>query len=92
MTVLRPYASHRLGEEVADVDGRARRFDGPWDWTAFDGEPAGTGPERPLVLLTRAGTLCSVEDAEAVAVSTASGSRQKAVRDWMSLTNALPAP
>lgn len=67
----RPCASLRPGDEVADVADRAWRFDGPWDWSAFDGEPADAGPEWPLVLLTRAEALCSVEDAEAVAASTA---------------------
>lgn len=82
--LMRPYASLRLGDEVADAAGRAWRFDGPWAWTAFDGEPVGEGPEWPLILLTRAGTPCSVERAEAVAASTANGSHQETLRDWMS--------
>ncbi|MGV9291538.1 hypothetical protein [Streptomyces sp. NPDC003719] len=90
--LLRPYACLRPGDEVADAVGRAWRFDGPWDWTAFDGEPAGAGPEWPLVMLTRAGTPCTAEDARAVAASTASGSHQRTVRDWMSLTRASPTP
>lgn len=90
--LMRPYASLCPGDEVADIAGRAWRFDGPWNWTAFDGEPLGAGPEWPLVLLTRGGTPCSVEDAEAAAASTANGSHQKTVRDWTSLTNASPAP
>ncbi|MGP3750471.1 hypothetical protein [Streptomyces sp. IBSNAI001] len=90
--LMRPYASLRVGDEVADAVGRAWQFNGPWDWTAFDGQPAGAGPEWPLVLLTRAGTPCSLEDAKAVATSTASGSHQKTVRDWMSLTEASPTP
>lgn len=90
--LMRPYASLQVGDEVADAVGRAWRFDGPWDWTAFDGESDGAVPEWPLVLLTRAGTPCFVEDAEAVAASTASGSHQEMVREWMSLTEASPAP
>ncbi|MFF9011634.1 hypothetical protein ACF09C_01490 [Streptomyces sp. NPDC014870] len=90
--LMRPYASLHLGDEVADAAGRAWRFDGPWDWSAFDGESAGSGPEWPLVLLTRAGRPCSVEDAEAVAASTASGSHTETVREWMSLTEASPTP
>ncbi|GAA3156197.1 hypothetical protein GCM10010521_50270 [Streptomyces rameus] len=90
--LMRPYASLRVGDEVADAVGRAWRFDGPWDWTAFDGESAGTAPEWPLVLLTRAGAPCSDEDAEAVTASTASGSHQETVRAWMSLTEASPTP
>ncbi|MFJ6636709.1 hypothetical protein ACIQMR_35890 [Streptomyces sp. NPDC091376] len=90
--LMRPYASLQVGDEVADITGRAWRFDGPWDWTAFDGERAGTGPAWPLILLTRAAKPCCVEDAEAVAASTASGSHQKTVRDWMALTEASPTP
>ncbi|MET9452817.1 hypothetical protein [Streptomyces cinerochromogenes] len=90
--LMRPYASLRVGDEVADAVGRAWRFDGPWDWAAFDGEPAGAGPAWPLVLLTRAGMPCSVEDAQAVAASTATGSHQETVREWISLTDASPTP
>ncbi|MFJ4843320.1 hypothetical protein [Streptomyces sp. NPDC088746] len=90
--LMRPYASLQAGDEVADAVGRAWLFGGPWDWTAFDGGSEGTGPEWPLVLLTRAGTPCSVEDAKAVSVSTASGSHQDTVREWMSLTEASPTP
>ncbi|WP_405386755.1 hypothetical protein OG596_03200 [Streptomyces sp. NBC_01102] len=90
--LMRPYAFLRVGDEAADAVGRAWRFDGPWDWTVFDGEAAGAGPEWPLVLLTRAGTPCSAEDAKAVAASTASGSHQETVRDWTSLTETSPTP
>ncbi|MEV5600688.1 hypothetical protein AB0L33_04470 [Streptomyces sp. NPDC052299] len=90
--LLRPYASLRLGDEVADADGRAWRFDGPWDWTPFDGEPVGTGPAWPLVLLTRAGAPRSPEDAAAVAASTAEGSHQGTLRGWTALTGASPTP
>ncbi|MFE2102197.1 hypothetical protein [Streptomyces sp. NPDC059468] len=90
--LMRPYAFLRPGDEVADAEGRAWRFDGPWDWTAFDGAGAGPGPEWPLVLLTRAGAPCSVADAETVAAGTATGSHQGTVRDWMSLTQASPTP
>ncbi|MEO3974951.1 hypothetical protein [Streptomyces sp. CAU 1734] len=90
--LMRPYASLRPGDEVADAAGRAWRFDGPWDWSAFDGEPPGTGPEWPLRLLTRAGTPCSVQEAAAVSAGTATGSHQETVRDWMSLTDASPTP
>ncbi|MBL1086984.1 hypothetical protein JK359_34325 [Streptomyces actinomycinicus] len=90
--LMRPYAFLRPGDEVADADGRAWRFDGPWDWSAFDGADAGTGPAWPLVLLTRSGTPCSPADAEAVAGGTATGSHQETVRRWMSLTGASPTP
>jgi hypothetical protein len=90
--LMRPYASLRPGDEVADAAGRAWRFNGPWDWGPFDGESAGAGPKWPLVLLARAGTPCSVEDAKAVATGTASGSHQETLQEWMSLTEASPAP
>ena len=90
--LMRPYAFLQQGDEVADAAGRAWRFDGPWDWAAFDGAPPGAGPEWPLVLLTRAGTPCSAEDAEAVGAGTATGSHQETVRAWMSLTEASPTP
>ncbi|MET9594490.1 hypothetical protein ABZY45_26720 [Streptomyces sp. NPDC006516] len=90
--LMRPYASLQAGDEIADAAGRAWRFDGPWEWAAFDGEPAGAGPAWPLVLLSRAGAPCSVKDAEEVAASTASGSHQDTVREWMALTDASPTP
>lgn len=90
--LMRPYAFLRPDDEVADAAGRAWRFDGPWDWTAFDGAGTGPGPEWPLILLTRAGAPCSVPDAEAVAAGTATGSHQDTVRHWMSLTEASPTP
>ncbi|MGW3267907.1 hypothetical protein [Streptomyces sp. NPDC001056] len=90
--LMRPYAFLRPGDEVADAAGRAWRFDGPWDWWAFDGAGPGAGPAWPLVLLTRAGAPCSPADARAVAAGTASGSHQETVRRWMSLTDASPTP
>ncbi|WP_051808054.1 hypothetical protein [Streptomyces sp. NRRL F-2664] len=35
--VMRPYRVLELGDEVADVLGRAWRFDGRWGWAAFEG-------------------------------------------------------
>ncbi|MET9605201.1 hypothetical protein ABZZ17_09050 [Streptomyces sp. NPDC006512] len=90
--LMRPYAFLRPGDEVADAGGRAWRFDGPWDWAAFDGAGPGAGPEWPLVLLTRSGAPCSTADAEEVAADTETGSHQETVRRWMSLTQASPTP
>jgi hypothetical protein len=90
--LLRPYAFLQPGDEVADAAGRAWRFDGPWQWEPFDGAGPGTGPEWPLVLLTRAGSPCSPADADAVARGTATGSHHETVRHWMSLTEASPTP
>ncbi|WP_329377186.1 hypothetical protein OG625_06465 [Streptomyces sp. NBC_01351] len=90
--LMRPYAFLQPGDELADAAGRAWRFDGPWDWTAFDGNGPGAGPAWPLVLLTRSGAPRLVADAEAVAERTAVGSHQETVRHWMSLTEASPTP
>ncbi|MER7764516.1 hypothetical protein [Streptomyces sp. NPDC097619] len=88
--LMRPYEALQPGDEVGD--GRAWRFDGPWDWTAFDGAPAAGGPAWPLVGLTRAGTCCSVEEAAAVAASTANGSHGETLRAWTALTATSPTP
>ncbi|KOV71695.1 hypothetical protein ADL00_07160 [Streptomyces sp. AS58] len=90
--LMRPYAFLQPGDEVADTAGRAWRFDGPWDWTPFDGAQTGVVPQWPLILLTRAGSPCSDTHAEAVAAGTATGSHQGTVQRWMSLTQASPTP
>ncbi|MGW9031210.1 hypothetical protein ACWGQ5_45675 [Streptomyces sp. NPDC055722] len=90
--LMRPYALLWPGDEVADAGGRAWRFDGPRDWTAFDGAGPGAGPEWPLVLLTRSGAPCSAADAEAVVAETATSSHQETVRHWTFLTEASPTP
>ncbi|KAA6215851.1 hypothetical protein [Streptomyces filamentosus] len=92
--LMRPYACLVPGDEVADAAGRAWRFGGPWDWTSFDGEPAGEGPGWPLVLLARAERPCSPSGPEAAAVAsgTATGSHQETLRAWTALTGASPTP
>ncbi|MGW1226288.1 hypothetical protein [Streptomyces sp. NPDC002530] len=95
--VMRPYAALLAGDEIADAAGRAWRFDGPWDWTAFDGDSYGAAPVWPLTLLARAGAPRSPEgsedpEARAVAVSTANGSHEETVRAWTALTGASPTP
>ncbi|MEV8320542.1 hypothetical protein AB0Q95_40980 [Streptomyces sp. NPDC059900] len=90
--LMRPYMFLSPGDEAADAAGRAWRFNGPWDWTAFDGAGPGTVPQWPLILLTRSDVPCSPEDAETVAAATATGSHEETVRHWMTLTEASPTP
>ncbi|WBB68284.1 hypothetical protein [Micromonospora sp. WMMD812] len=72
--VFRPYAFVEAGDDVADADGRAWRFDDPWSWAAYDG--AGGVPAWPLTLLT------GRADPVAVAAATATGSHQVEVARW----------
>ncbi|WP_255305822.1 hypothetical protein [Streptomyces sp. Wb2n-11] len=89
--VLRPYAFLEPGDEIADAAGRARRFDGPWDWHPFDGaEPR--EPLRPLTLLTREGRVdaAATEAGAAVAETTKTGSHQEERACWSALAQARP--
>ncbi|MGW4892513.1 hypothetical protein ACWEQL_09630 [Kitasatospora sp. NPDC004240] len=88
--LFRPYGFLRPGDEVADAAGRALRFDGPWEWHAFDGDGAPAGPEWPLTLLTRDGTPAGPADAAEVAGATAAGSHGETLRRWTRLTDATP--
>ncbi|QIQ04350.1 hypothetical protein [Streptomyces liangshanensis] len=87
--LLRPYAFLEPGDEVADQDGRAWRFDAAWDWHPFDGVRSGV-PAWPLTLLSRKGEP-SPEEAPAVARATAVGSHAEELRRWTELTLARPA-
>ncbi|MFG3660361.1 hypothetical protein [Streptomyces sp. NPDC047706] len=89
--LFRPYAFLEPGDEVADAAGRAWRFDGAWDWHAFDGEDTRGGPEWPLALLTRSGAPCGPDGTAAVSGATAAGSHQETLRHWALLTEATPA-
>jgi hypothetical protein len=89
--LFRPYAFLRPGDEVADAAGRAWRFDGPWDWHAFDGGTDRPGPAWPLTLLGRAGGPCPEEAARTVADATATGSHTEVLVRWATLTRAGPA-
>lgn len=89
--LFRPYSFLQPGDEVADAAGRAWRFDGPWDWYAFDGEADADGaPAWPLVLLTRSRTPCTPEAATTVAGSTATGSHRETLARWTRLADATP--
>ncbi|MFW6694552.1 hypothetical protein [Streptomyces sp. MAR4 CNX-425] len=86
---FRPYAFLELGDEVADRNGRAWRFDAAWDWHPFDGEQLGT-PTWPLTLITRHGEP-TPKEAEEVARATAVGSHADELERWSGLTRARPA-
>ncbi|MFF6782547.1 hypothetical protein [Streptomyces sp. NPDC012510] len=90
--VFRPYAFLMPGDEVADTAGRAWRFDGPWDWYAFDSGSILDTPRWPLTLLTRAGSPCTPEAATAVADATTTGSHPETLARWRSLTDATVTP
>ncbi|WP_405714315.1 MULTISPECIES: hypothetical protein [unclassified Streptomyces] len=87
--LFRPYAFLEPGDEVADRDGRAWRFDTAWDWYPFDGAQPGT-PAWPLALLSRDGGP-TPEEAAAVARATAAGSHAEVLERWTGLTLASPA-
>ncbi|MFJ2651435.1 hypothetical protein ACIO1C_32520 [Streptomyces sp. NPDC087420] len=87
--LFRPYAFLEPGDEVADRNGRVRRFDTAWDWHPFDGEQSGT-PAWPLALLSRDGEPTS-EEAAAVARATAIGSHAEEFDRWTALALARPA-
>ncbi|WP_127501639.1 hypothetical protein [Actinoplanes solisilvae] len=72
--VFRPYAFLEPGDDVADNDGRAWQFTGPWSWVAYDG--AEGVPVWPLTLLAGASV------PEAVAEATAVGEHETEVRRW----------
>ncbi|MFJ9455805.1 hypothetical protein ACIRST_12070 [Kitasatospora sp. NPDC101447] len=93
--LFRPYAFLEPGDEVADRDGRAWRFDGAWDWHAFDGEVSGA-PVWPLALLFRGGEPAAdeaegVDGAAEVARATATGSHAEERERWTGLALAQPA-
>ncbi|MFD8750291.1 hypothetical protein ACFV0O_04820 [Kitasatospora sp. NPDC059577] len=101
--LFRPYAFLEPGDELADRDGRAWRFDAAWEWHAFDGGQSGA-PVWPLTLLARggapAGTSAGLpealseglsEGAVAVARATAVGSHEQERERWAGLALARPA-
>ncbi|MEV7598777.1 hypothetical protein AB0O91_15480 [Kitasatospora sp. NPDC089797] len=87
--LYRPFACLEPGDEVADRDGRAWRFDAAWDWHAFDGGRFGT-PAWPLALLARRAGGPTPEEAAAVARVTAVGSHAEEVERWSGLALAEP--
>ncbi|GAA2742098.1 hypothetical protein [Kitasatospora cinereorecta] len=88
--LFRPYAFLENGDDLVDHDGRAWRFDGPWDWHPYDGGPA-DAPAWPLHLLHRDGDPAPDEIA-AVAAATATGSHADVAARWAELTHASPLP
>ncbi|MGW9120293.1 hypothetical protein ACWGRV_27395 [Streptomyces sp. NPDC055663] len=87
--LFRPYAFLEPGDEVADRDGRAWRFDAAWDWHPFDGARAGA-PAWPLALLARGGEP-TPEETAAVVRATADGSHAEELERWTALTLAGPS-
>ncbi|MGC4997142.1 MULTISPECIES: hypothetical protein [unclassified Streptomyces] len=87
--LFRPYAFLEPGDEVADQEGRAWRFDAVWDWHPFD-EVQPSVPAWPLALLSRNGEP-TPEEAAAVAQATAVGSHAEELQRWTELTLARPA-
>ncbi|MFF8443418.1 hypothetical protein ACF07U_21435 [Streptomyces californicus] len=87
--VFRPYAFLELGDEVADRDGRAWRFDAAWNGRPFGGEQSVT-PAWPLKLITRHGEP-TPKEAEEVARATAVGNQLDELERWSALTHARPA-
>ncbi|MET9613634.1 hypothetical protein [Kitasatospora indigofera] len=86
--LFRPYAFLEPGDEVADRNGRAWRFDAAWDWHAFDDGHAGS-PAWPLALLSRNGEP-TPEEVATVARATAVGSHAEALEQWTGLTHVQP--
>lgn len=88
--VHRPYDFLELGDEIADADGRAWHFQGPWDWHPFDrSEPH--RPAWPLTLLTRQGRPDDLA-AETIRRATTTGSHEQQIGLWTKLTRAQPVP
>lgn len=84
----RPYAFLEAGDELADADRRAWRFDDPWHWEPFDGG-LGAGPRWPLTLLTREGSE-NPSAAASVAAATATGSFEDDIARWREVTGSEP--
>lgn len=81
--LFRPYAFLEAGDEVVDHDGRAWRFDGPWEWHPFDGQRP-TVPTWPLELLSRNGEP-TPEDTTEVARQTETGAHGEELQRWTRL-------
>lgn len=86
--LFRPYAFLESGDEVADANHRAWRFDGPWHWRPFDGDHS-SEPLWPLTLLTRDGEP-NPDAAEQVATLTSTGSHRDDQARWRQLAKAVP--
>jgi hypothetical protein len=87
--VFRPYSFLLTGDELVDHHERAWRFDGPWDWYAFDRGKPGI-PAWPLTLLTRSGAV-DPHAAAVISLATNEGSHQQELARWKALAKAEPA-
>lgn len=89
--LFRPYAFLDPGDELTDRDGRAWRFDAPWEWQPLDGGRPGA-PSWPLALRSRRADGPTADGASAVARATAVGSHAGELARWTELTRAKPVP
>ncbi|MFG2630373.1 hypothetical protein [Streptomyces sp. NPDC048473] len=87
--LFRPYAFLEPGDEVADQNRRAWRFDAAWEWHPFD-KAQPSAPAWPLALLSRNGEP-TPEEAAVVARATTAGSHAEELERWTELTLARPA-
>ncbi|MEE2052156.1 hypothetical protein [Nocardiopsis tropica] len=87
--LFRPYACLVAGDEVADASRRVWRFDGPWDWSPFDGGEL-REPTWPLTLLSRNNGAIPIT-AAALAQATRTGSHRQEMTRWIDLARAIPA-
>jgi hypothetical protein len=83
--LFRPYAFLEPGDEVADAQSDAWRFDGPWNWHSFSGRVS--IPTWPLTLLSRNGDP-EEEVVSTVMRATTDGSHAGEESRWRDLTNA----
>ncbi|MEU7390100.1 hypothetical protein [Streptomyces tanashiensis] len=87
--VLRPHAILSPGDEEADRNGRAWRFDAACHWHSFDGEQSGA-PVWPLTLLFRHGEP-TPREADEVARATVVCGHVDELERWSGPTRARPA-
>jgi hypothetical protein len=78
--IFRPYSFLEIGDEIADHEGRAWRFGGPWDWAPFGSSPR-LAPAWPLTLITRGGD-ADPDAAAAIEQATVPGSHQDEIERW----------
>ncbi len=78
--VFRPYAFLEVLDDVVDCNGRAWRFDGPWNWHAYDGQ--GGLPAWPLALLADGSGSAEPGRSAEVAAQTEKGSHETELGRW----------
>jgi len=88
--LFRPYAFLEVGDDLASSDGRAWRFDGAWEWLAYDGSGV-EAPSWPLTLISRRGE-ASPLDAVAIRQATVEGSHLDEIERWREHSGADISP